>query len=264
MTQTRPTPATARDRKAYYDAAASWSADIHGALRASRRVAWMIAGAAVVVASLEALALATLTPLKTVVPYTITVDRQTGYVQQISGLQPGALTQDQAVTQSFLVQYVLARESFDATDLREDYRKVLLWSAGDARAQYQSLMQRTTPNSPLNLYGPTTMVSVTIKSVSLLSPTTALVRFDTVRHEPESTSASQQPYAAVIAFRYTGAPMSMGDRFINPLGFQVLRYRRDAETLSPATIITPAAETTPAPSAQPVAGTPASGVAPRP
>jgi type IV secretion system protein VirB8 len=264
MTQTRPTSASARDRKAYYDAAASWSADIHGALRASRRVAWMIASAAVVVAGLEALALASLTPLKTVVPYTITVDRQTGYVQQISGLQPGALTQDQAVTQSFLVQYVLARESFDPTDLREDYRKVLLWSAGDARAQYQSLMQRTTPNSPLNLYGPTTMVSVTIKSVSLLSPTTALVRFDTVRHEPESTSASQQSYAAVIAFRYTGAPMSMGDRFINPLGFQVLRYRRDAETLAPATISTPAAEATPASNAQPVAGTPTPVAAPRP
>jgi type IV secretion system protein VirB8 len=243
MTQTRPVSGSARDRKAYYDAAATWSADIHGALRASRRVAWWVAGAAVTVAVLEALALASLTPLKTVVPYTITVDRQTGYVQQISGLQPGALTQDQAVTQSFLVQYVLARESFDATDLREDYRKVLLWSAGDARAQYQSLMQRTTPNSPLNLYSPTTMVSVTIKSVSLLSPTTALVRFDTVRHERESSSASQQAYAAVIAFRYTGAPMSMGDRFINPLGFQVVRYRRDAETLAPMTVSAPAANT---------------------
>ena len=30
----------------------------------------------------------------------------------------------------------------------------------------------------------------------------------------------------------TGAPMTMGDRFINPLGFQVTRYRRDAETVA--------------------------------
>ncbi len=262
MTQTRP--ASPRDRKAYYDAAASWSADIHGALRASRRVAWWVAGAAVIVAVLEALALVSLTPLKTVVPYTITVDRQTGYVQQIGGLKPGVLTQDQAVTQSFLVQYVLARETFDATDLTENYRKVLLWSAGDARAQYQILMQRTTPNSPLNLYSPNTMVSVTIESVSLLSPTTALVRFDTVRHESESTSASQQAYAAVIAFRYTGAPMSMGDRFINPLGFQVVRYRRDAETLAPVTIAPPAEDVAARPSATLISKAPIPGVAPRP
>jgi type IV secretion system protein VirB8 len=256
MTQTRPATQAglggSRDRKAYYEAAASWSADVHGALRASRRVAWIVAGAAATVAVLEALALASLTPLKTVVPYTITVDRQTGYVQQISGLKPGALTQDQAVTQSFLVQYVLARETFDATDLRENYRKVLLWSAGDARAQYQTLMQRTTPNSPLNLYSPTTMVSVTIKSVSLLSPTTALVRFDTIRHEQESSSGSEQAYAAVIAFRYSGAPMTMGDRFINPLGFQVVRYRRDAESLAPLMISPSSIDAAPAPGSAPL------------
>ena len=89
------------ERNANYAQAASWAADIHGSLRASRRAAWIIAGAAVVVAVLEALALTALTPLKTVVPYTILVDRQTGYVQTLQGLKPGPLTQDQAVTQSF-------------------------------------------------------------------------------------------------------------------------------------------------------------------
>ena len=230
------------ERKRYYQEGASWAADVHGSLRASRRIAWTIAGAAVIVAALEALALAALAPLKTVVPYTITVDRQTGYVQLASSLKPGgALTQDQAVTQSFLVQYVLARETFDATDLRDDYRKVMLWSAGDARAQYQHLMQKTTPDSPLNLYSPTTVVSTTIESVSLLSPTTALVRFDTTRREGGSTTAVQtQPWAAVLAFRYANSPMSMGDRFTNPLGFQVTRYRRDAETPVAATPFSPA------------------------
>ena len=228
MTETRP--AAPADRKRYYQEAATWAADVHGSLRASRRIAWTVAGAAAGVAVLEAFALAALAPLKTVVPYTITVDRQTGYVQTLSGLKTGALSQDQAVTQSFLVQYVLARETFDATDLREQYRKVLLWSSGDARAQYLRLMQKTTPDSPLNLYSPTTVVSTTIESVSLLSPTTALVRFDTTRREAGASTGQPQAWAAVLAFRYSNAPMSMGDRFINPLGFQVTRYRRDAET----------------------------------
>jgi len=223
-------------RGRYYDEAATWSADVHGALRASRRVAWIIAGAAALIAVLEALALAALAPLKTVVPYTITVDRQTGYVETASSLKPGFLTQDQAVTQSFLVQYVIARETFDATDLREQYHKVMLWSASDARDQYQRMMQKTTPDSPLNLNSPSTIVSVTIKSVSLLSPTTALVRFDTTRRDVGSTTGSQQSWAAVLAFRYSNAPMSMGDRFLNPLGFQVTRYRRDAETPGPSAV----------------------------
>ena len=254
MTDTRPSSAAAPTtaRKHYYQAGETWAADIHGSLRASRRIAWTVAAVAVVAAGLEAIALAALAPLKTVVPYTITVDRQTGYVQTEAGLKPGgALTQDQSVTQSFLVQYVLSRETFDATDLREDYRKVTLWSAGDARAQYLHQMQKTTPDSPLNLYTPTTVVGVTVESVSLLSPTTALVRFETTRHEAGSTPGPTQPWAAVIAFRYSNAPMTMGDRFINPLGFQVTRYRRDSETpVTPApTVLNPVAPTSALPAA---------------
>ena len=229
--ESRGTPA-AKDgrRQAYYAEAASWSADVHGSLRASRRLAWIVAGTACVAALVEALALAALAPLKTVVPYTISVDRQTGYVETVRPLAPGALTQDMAVTQSYLVQYVLARETFDATDLRDAYRKAVLLSAGDARADYQRLMKKTTPESPLNLYAPTTVVSTTIKSVSLLSPSTALVRFDTVRREGGAPPSPPQPWVAAIAFRFSAAGASNGDRFINPLGFEVTRYRRDAET----------------------------------
>jgi len=219
-------------RGAYYRSAASWADDSKATLRTSRRVAWWIAGAAIVVAVLEAVALAALAPLKTVIPYTILVDRQTGYVQTVKGLEPGTMTQDSAVTQSFLVQYVIARETFDAADLRDNYHKVLVWSAGDQRTEYQREMERANPSSPLNVYQPTTIVSTTIKSVSLLSPTTALVRFDTTRGENGASAGEVRSWAAVLAFRYSGAPMTMEDRFLNPLGFQVTSYRRDAETVA--------------------------------
>ena len=232
------------ERNANYAQAASWAADIHGSLRASRRAAWIIAGAAVVVAVLEALALTALTPLKTVVPYTILVDRQTGYVQTLQGLKPGPLTQDQAVTQSFLVQYVIARETFDAADLRENYRKIMLWSADNARSAYRQDMATTNPPSPLVVTTPTTIVQTTIKSVSLLTPTTALVRFETMRRDGGSASGEVRAYAAVLSFRYTGAPMRMEDRFTNPLGFQVLSYRRDGET-APGVAVRPTGATAP-------------------
>jgi type IV secretion system protein VirB8 len=230
MKSTKDAAAARAARGAYYESAATWADDIIGSLRRSRRTAWIIAGGALLIAGLEAIALAGLTPLKTVVPLTFTVDRQTGYVQSVADLKPGALSQDQAITQSFLVQYVLAREGFDATDLRQNYRKVMLWSAGEARATYQTMMQRATPGSPLATYHATSLVTVSIKSVSLLSPGAALVRFDKSLEERGAPQGQPQPFAAVIAFRYSAAPMNMGDRFINPLGFQVTRYRRDAES----------------------------------
>ena len=217
-------------RQAYYAEAATWAADTHGSLRASRKVAWIVAAVAAAIALLEAIAIVVMMPLKTVQPYTIVVDRQTGYVQSAAGLKPGRLSQDQAVTQSFLVQYVLARETFDATDLRENYRKVQLWSAGEARDQYLREMAATNPQSPVKLYPPTTVVQTTIKSVSLINPSSALVRFDVERRDGGASSGQVRPYSAVIGFRYTGAPMRAEDRFVNPLGFQVIRYRRDAET----------------------------------
>ena len=220
----------ARDN--YYRGGESWASDVDGAMRLSRRIAWWIADAATLVAVLEALALVFLAPLKTVQPYTILVDRQTGYVETVRGLQPGSMTQSAAVTQSFLVQYVIARETFDATDLSDNYRKVSLWSAPDARGAYQREIRKANPSSPLNLYQASTLMTTTIESVSLLSPNSALVRFLTVRHDNGAPAGEQRSWAAVIGFRYTGAPMTMGDRFLNPLGFQVTSYRRDAETVA--------------------------------
>jgi type IV secretion system protein VirB8 len=220
------------NRNDYYAKADSWAQDVHGSLRASRKVAWIVAGAACVVAVCEALALAALAPLKTVVPYTLTVDRQTGFVETASGLKPGLLSQDMAVTDAFLAQYVLARETFDVADLQANYRKVAQWTTGPARDAYLRQMSASNPQSPVKLNAATTIVQTTIKSVSLLSPTSALVRFQTERHDA-GAPGEIRPYAAVIAFKYTGAPMRMEDRLINPLGFEVTSYRRDAETTAP-------------------------------
>ena len=76
---------TKRDKlDAYYADAASWADDRLTALRASRRIAWIVAAIAVIVALFEATALIFLAPLKTVVPYTLMVDRTTGFVQALS------------------------------------------------------------------------------------------------------------------------------------------------------------------------------------
>lgn len=210
----------------------SWSYDPLAALRKTSRLTTAFAIGAGLLALIEGAALVLMMPLKTVVPYTIVVDRQTGYAETIKGLEPGTLTQDQAVVQAAIVQYLIARETFDAADLTANYRKVTLWSAGDAREQYVQAMKRANPSSPLNQYPATTTVATTVKSVSILSPGNALVRFSTLRRDQGASGGSERDYTSVITYRFSGAPMRMEDRFLNPLGFQALHYRRDAEGLS--------------------------------
>ena len=218
------------DRTGYYTQGESWAQDVQDGLRQSRRRAFMVAGAATLVAVLEAIALVALAPLKTVVPYTITVDRQTGAIETAQGIRPGALSEDVAVVQAFLAQYVLARETFDVTDLQENYQKVAAWTGGAARDAYIGQMQRANPQSPVNLNDASTLVKITVKSASLLSRTSALVRFDAERSSGGNARADRRSYAAVIGFRFTGEPARSDDRFLNPLGFQVISYRRDAES----------------------------------
>ncbi|MDE2404892.1 MAG: type IV secretion system protein, partial [Sphingomonadales bacterium] len=54
-------------------------------------------------------------------------------------------------------------------------------------------------------------------------------RFVTIRTDPGGQSQEPRPWQAVVNWKFNGASMSAADRMRNPLGFQVTRYRRDAE-----------------------------------
>jgi type IV secretion system protein VirB8 len=219
---------------AYYAEAASWNRDRVQAVRSSQKIAWSIAGVAGVIALLEAIALVLLTPLKTVEPYTLMVDKTTGYVQALKPLDQSTITPDAALTQSFLVQYVMAREGFDIATLNANYRKVALLSADKARSGYLQTMQASNPDSPLTTYPRSTVVDVRVKSVSPVGPNAVLVRFDTVRSDAGAQPQPASAWVAVVRYHYSDQPMSLEDRFVNPLGFQVTSYRKDPEAIPSA------------------------------
>jgi type IV secretion system protein VirB8 len=135
--------------------------------------------------------------------------------------------------------------------MNESYRKVGLWSAEQARSDYLNTVQVSNPQSPLVLYPRTSVVETRVKSVSPVGRNVALVRFDTIRRDAGGQVQLPRPWVAVIRYRFSGEPMKLEDRFLNPLGFQVVRYRRDAETVVPEAAIAPAPATILVPGASP-------------
>ena len=234
--------------KTYFEKARRFDQDRMVQVERSARIAWSVAIVAGVLAGISIFAVAALTPLKTVEPYTLLVDRQTGFVQQLKPLEPQMISGDRALTQSFLVQYVIAREEFDINALQSDYRKVGLWSGGQARADYLGAVQASNPDSPLARLPRSSTIEVRVKSVTALGPNAAMVRFDTLRRDAGGEARAGQPWMTVIRYEYSGAPMSAADRMINPLGFKVTRYRKSPEALPPAE---PAQSAAPAPAATP-------------
>lgn len=213
----------------YFAAARSWADEQRSVALWHLRIAWSFAVLAGIVALALAIAIAMMVPLKSVQPYVVTVDRQTGAVQLARGLAEGRLSQNEAVIQAQLANYVLARETFDATDLALQYRRVQLLSAPDVARAYVAAMAATNPASPLRVLGKGDTLAVTIKSVSIVASGVGLVRYDITRSTSGGNATARRSYVSAVSFGFSGKPLRLEDRFDNPLGFQVTRYRRDQE-----------------------------------
>jgi type IV secretion system protein VirB8 len=212
----------------YYAEGATWERDIARRNRNSRALPWNVAAAMTVVAVTALGVLALLVPLKTYEPYMVVVDKTTGFVEVKRPMAEGPLTQDEAVTMFNVVRCIKARETYDPKALKDNFDLAQLLAAGDAARELTEIYSPANPSNPVKLYGTNTEVSVDIKSVTFPNNRTALVRFST--DEKSATNIVTRHWVSLVRFRYTSSPMRNEWRFDNPLGFQVLEYRRDQES----------------------------------
>lgn len=217
------------DQQDYFAAARTWADSQASTAARETRIAWRVAAGAAIIALLLALALVLLVPLKSVTPYVLTVDRQTGAVEAAITVESGRLSQNEAVIQAQLAGYVTARETFDSTDLANQYRRVQLMSSRPVAAAYVGQMAAANPDSPLRTLSQGDTVSIRVRSVSLINDGAALVRFSATRTGAGGGNGQASNFVSAISFGFSGKPLRQSDRYDNPLGFQVTRYRRDAE-----------------------------------
>ena len=219
----------AEDKEKYYETSRTWEYDRMRAAIQSKRLAWGVAAGACTLAVASVAAVAMLSPLKTVEPYVIRVDKSSGETQVVTALKgPQPRTYEDAVNRYFISQYVRLREGWLNDAARENAYTVMLTSDQAESARYLNSVQANNKNAPSNIYGDKGFVSVSIRTISFLSPTVAQVRFTKIITFGQNTPIAQN-WNAIMTFRYTTAPEHEKDRNINPLGFQVVNYRSDPE-----------------------------------
>lgn len=219
---------TEEDLKAYFAEAESWDRDRFVAAVRSRRVAWLVAGIAIAFAAICAAAVFILSPLKTVVPYVVTIDRSTGATEVTQGLHGDkSITYDEAIRKYFLADYVRTREGWIPQAREEFYRKVLALSAREEQNRWTAFYKKDNPDSPQNQFTANDAVFVAIRSVAFISPNVAQVRF--VKRLQRDQQVIETPAIATITFDVLSKPETESGRYANPLGFQVKSYRADAE-----------------------------------
>lgn len=212
-----------------YEDAATWESDVYGSLARSRKRALVFASVSWALTGLTLVGLVLLIPLKEAVPYVIQQDTETGYLRVLRAVETGPLTQNEALVQYHLVQYVQNREGYDRGSIKTAVDTAYLMSAGSARDEYVATLANGHPENPVVMYGDRATVHVQVKSVAFLNESTASVRFSTETRDPAQTRKDH--WVAIIGYRFVQSPATQEVRFKNPLGFQVTTYRRSSEVV---------------------------------
>ncbi len=222
-----------QDLKAYFAEAASWDRDRLLAANRSKRLAWIVAGVASGLAITGVAAVAMLTPLKTVAPYVITVDKATGASEITASLFNSggsgnrAITYNEAVAKYFLADYVRNREGWIPQARKEFFEGVLAMSSRDEQARWTAFFSKDNPKSPQSVFTDLDTVFIAIKSVTFVSKNVAQIRFTkTLQHGAVVTDT---PAIATVTYDTTDTPTTEQQRFKNPLGLEVQTYRADLE-----------------------------------
>lgn len=214
--------------KAYFADAASWEQDRLRSAERSKKLAWAVAGVAGALAVAGVAAVAMLSPLKTVQPYVISVDRNTGHAEITAGLHGDpSISYDEAVAKYFLATYVRYREGWIGAAREEYFDAVMVMSARPEQARWTEYFKADNPQSPQVVLADRTDVFVTIKRVSFLGDNVAQVYFTKEARTGSSTDTTEA--VATIKYSIDGTPSLEADRFKNPLGYQVESYRSDVE-----------------------------------
>lgn len=183
-----------------------------------------------------------LAPLKSVEPFVIQVDQKSGMTQVVDPLKARDITGNESVNQYFIVQYCRARESFMGTPDRNyyNYNLVRVLSDMDIFRAYQREIALSNPDSPgarLGAFGSREIHVASIKFLdkrSVSGGTEArryLVKAQ-ITEKSKTTPTKTMQKLILVEFKYAELELTTEDRYLNPLGFQVVNYRVDDDNLT--------------------------------
>lgn len=238
---------------AYARAARYFEKSIAADYRKKARSWRWVAIVSLAMAFMAILAVLNLTPLKTVEPYVLSVDRNNG---SVALLKPGTKSSDTPEViedKGFIYTYVMARESYNWANQRASYAQVKLMSYEDVFNEYKNFQLST--KGYVTTLGQSQQIRVQIDSILPLTTSdepklegkkgvkTYQVRFSqtllnadgkpVVSKTNLDAAGNPKPntiyFVALISFDYDNPPVSEGEQWMNPKGFGVQAYSKTQE-----------------------------------
>lgn len=200
-------------------------------VKKQNKIAWRVAIGACVITVFTLGAMASILPLKTVVPYVIRVDNATGEQDIINPLANGKDSYEEKLDKYWIQQFVLLRESYYWDTIKFNVEKVELLSTPQVFEQYTNYIYGQ--KSPLNVFENNNSVKVDIKGTSFIETDGkifAQTRFTKTVIDKAGKEVSLYPvthWIATSTFDYNKEITRKKEEDINPLGFEITSYRVD-------------------------------------
>jgi type IV secretion system protein VirB8 len=205
----------------YFQLASSWADDYYALIQASRnryRIAFL---SAMTLSVLLVVAIIILMPLEHFEPL-IVHEYQDGVIS----IEPANLKNfdpNQAMIESEIVRYVIAREAYDPVSYQVQYRLVELMSNHVVSQQYRDEQGKDNPDAVINKLANKLTREVRVESI-MLHKDFSQVNFTIIDVDKSSKQRKSVPLVATIVWEYRGIPKNPKDRWDNWDGFTVTDY----------------------------------------
>ncbi len=210
----------------------NWYQDRYETVQIQRNVLFIILVALIGIFALTILGIIDLNSQKVYEPFIVQIEENTGIITKVNNQSVRNLPAEKAVRNSSLVRYILARESYNYADYKFNYNQIVrLMSSKEVYNEFNNMINSANPQSPVPL-GYTAKVEVRIKSLIDLNESQNLVQIRVEKARiPTNTFNSEEyfkkaakSYIITLRYQYRDLDLSETERYINPLGMQIIAY----------------------------------------
>ncbi len=215
----------------------NWYLDRHERLTVQRNVLFLLFLIIMILQGLSVYMVAELNKRKVFEPFVIEVEDKTGIVTQVTTKNYERYTSDEVVIRYFVAKYIKARESYHPITFSHNYNQVVrLMSSPNVYSAFRRFISGENPESPMRL-GRGIVRNVKIKSLTFLNRDQKKMQVRIVLHDAAegiaftSNQGQKTHYIITLQYDFLRLEMSQNQRYINPLGFQVVGYVREQENI---------------------------------
>jgi type IV secretion system protein VirB8 len=207
----------------------SWYSNKYQMVVVQRNLLSLFTLFAMVAVTISVIFVKQVTASKSLEPYVIEIEDKTGIPTVVKQLNNNDFTANVTLKRYFLYSFVKALEGYNPSTYKEDYRKVMLFSDPKVFKQVRNKISTRNPNSAVSKMGKKGVMLLKLKSIQFMDPNTVQIRMRLEAKGKYSGFKAKRDVVAFVKFKFANLNLTLEERFVNPIGFQVYEYSIDDE-----------------------------------